>query len=234
MKTRTSTLELEEITIDVIRKKIRNIHLRVYPPDGLVRISAPLQISDRTLHDFALSRLDWIRKQREKIAGRKQAAPLEYVSGETLYFEGDPYTLLVEYAEAKPSVSLQTDRILLTVRPGSSSEKKQSVFREWQRHELIKKVDPLIVSWSGIMKVAPSFRGIKRMKTKWGSCHTREGRIWLNLDLAAVSMECLEYVIVHELAHLLEPGHGPAFKRVMDRFLPDWKERKTLLNQSRH
>jgi len=223
-------LQIEEITIDVEYKKIKNIHLRVYPPDGQVRISAPVRVDRGYLRDFALSRVGWIRKQQERIKGIKPAPQAEYLSGELHYLRGKPYVLeLVEQA-SRPYVTILGNVLRLCVRPGSTLEKRRAVMEDWYRSQLAEALPDIVGYWEKVIGVSTAEYKIKRMKTKWGTCNRKARRIWINLELAKKSPECLTYIVVHELVHLLERGHNCIFYRYMDRFLPLWKQYKRELN----
>ena len=227
----TQKLQIEDITIDVEYKKIKNIHLRVCPPDGQVRISAPARIDRGYLRDFAASRLEWIRKQQERIKSIRPALQAQYLSGETHYFRGKPYVLeLVEQA-SKPCVIILGNVLRLCVRPGTTFEKRRAVMEEWYRTRLAEALPDIAGYWERIIGVKAAEYKIKRMKTKWGTCNRKARRIWINLELAKKSYECLTFIIVHELVHLLERGHNHVFYGYMDRFLPQWKQYKQELNK---
>lgn len=224
-------LQIEDISIVVEYKRIKNIHLRVCPPDGQVCISAPVRVDRAYLRDFAVSKLGWIRKQQERIKGMRPILPEEFLSGEIHYFFGKPYVLeLIEQA-SKPHINIMGNVMRLYVRPGSATEKRRVVMEEWYRSQLAEALPDLIEHWEKAIGVRIGEYRIKRMKTKWGTCNRKARRIWINLELAKKPPECLTYIVVHELVHLLERGHNNIFYAYMDRFLPEWKQFKHELNR---
>lgn len=225
-------ITIGDITIDVIKKDIKNIHLGVYPPDGRVRIASPLKVTDETIRLFVLSKLTWIKKHQAKYQNYHRPDPREYVSGESHYFRGDRYLLNVIYYECSPPVIIRNKtHIDLYVKPGSSQADREKVMNNWYRQELKKLIPPLIDKWQKIIGVQVQEWRIKKMKTCWGTCNIQEQRIWLNLELIKHSPHCLEYVIVHELVHLLERHHNQRFISYMDKFMPTWRLYKEELNQ---
>lgn len=217
-------LQIEDITIDIEYKKIRNIHLRVCPPDGQVRISAPTKVDRGYLRDFAESKLRWIRRKQEQIRGIGTVAPAQFLSGETHYFFGKPYMLeLVEQA-GKPHVDITAGVLKLYVRPGATAEKRSAVMEEWYRSRLAEALPVLFEHWEKVIGVRAAEYKIKKMKTRWGTCNRKARRIWINLELAKKSPESLTYIVVHELVHLLERGHNRVFYAYMDSFLPQWRQ----------
>ena len=225
-----SVLQVEELTIDVEWKKIKNIHLRVCPPDGRVRISAPMRTDSGVLSKFVQSKLDWIRKQQARIRMREPSETIKFVSGEIHYFGGKRYMLELEERASKPEVILEGDTMRLYIRPGATFEKRQSIVEEFYRTQLRQALPALIARWEQILNVRVNDFGIKKMKTRWGTCNRKAGRIWINLELAKRQPECLEYIVVHEMVHLLERGHNVIFYGYMDRFLPQWRLIKKKLN----
>ncbi|HEX2944339.1 MAG TPA: SprT family zinc-dependent metalloprotease [Clostridia bacterium] len=224
-------LQIEDITIDIEYKKIKNIHLRVCPPDGQVRISAPVRVDRGYLRDFAISKLGWIRKQQERIKGAKPVKPAEYLSGEIHYYLGRPYVLQLCEQDSRPHADISGNIIRLHVRPGADAEKRRAVLEEWYRSRLEEALPELFVRWEKVIGVKTVEYRIKRMRTKWGTCNRKARRIWINLELAKKPPECLTYIVVHELVHLLERGHNQIFYGYMDRFLPQWKQYKNELNK---
>lgn len=225
-------LQIEDISIDVEWKRIKNIYMRVYPPDGKVHISAPIRMDYGTLRVFAESRLGWVRKQQARMRSRKPAAPKEFVTGEIHPFTGKDFVLHLVEQQSKPQVFLDSDFIVLCVRPGASAEKRQAVMDEFYRAQLKQVLPGLIAKWEQVMKVKVNDFGIKKMKTRWGTCNRKVGRIWFNLELAKRPPECLEYIVVHEMVHMLERGHNAIFYGYMDRFLPQWRMIKIELNRT--
>jgi predicted metal-dependent hydrolase len=224
-------LELAGIAVDVIRKDIRNVHLSVYPPTGKVRISAPLRMDLATIRLFAIAKLGWMRQQQKKVNAQERETPREYLERESHYLWGRRYLLKIVEKDASPAVELQHSRIVLRLRPGSGPEKKQETLDDWYRTQLKAAVPAVIAKWEPLMGVKVDRVFVQRMKTKWGSCSRTTAAIRLNTDLARKPKECLEYIIVHELAHLREPTHNTRFTTLMDQLLPDWRNRRDQLNQ---
>lgn len=224
-------IQIGEITVDVVRKKIKNIHLSVYPPTGAVRVSAPLRTGLPIIRFFLLSKLGWIKKQQQKLQAQDREPPREYLDRESHYVWGKRYLLKVVEADCAPSVSLEHSQMTLTVRPGATFQKKQDVVEEWHRTLVKEALSELIVKWERILGVSVSACTVRKMKTRWGSCTTRTGRIRINTDLAKKPPECLEYILVHEMIHLLEPSHNKRFVALMDQYVPKWKLYKAELNR---
>ncbi len=224
-------IELGEIAVDVVKKDIKNVHLSVYPPAGRVRISAPLRMDLDTIRVFAISKLGWIKQQRKKMGGQERETPREYLDRESHYVWGKRYLLKVIEKEAAPEVELKHNQMLLQTRPGMNEEKKQAVLDEWYRAQLKEAVAPLIAKWEPLMRVTVERVFVQRMKTKWGSCSPGSASIRLNTDLARKPRECLEYIIVHEMAHLLEPTHSSRFIALMDHYMPNWRFQREVLNR---
>lgn len=228
------TIMLGSIEVTVTKKKIKTLRVTVHPPDGRVRISSPLRASDEYIKNFALSKMGWIEKQQKKFQLQPRPPLHRYVSGESHFFHGEPHILDVRYEDKKPGVLINGDILVLCVRPGSSMEKRIKTLNEWYRSDLKKQIPLLIEKWALIVKDVPLEWGVKNMKTRWGSCNTGAKRIWLSLRLAEKSVSCLEYVVVHEMVHLLERRHGKPFVAHMDRILPDWRNIRDNLNSTPH
>ena len=228
---KNTQIELDGLTIEVVWKKIKNLHLRVYPPDGRVRISAPAQISLASIRTFALSRLDWIRKQQKKFQEQEREMPLAYRDGESHALWGRRCPLRIVEAAGPPSVIVEGDVIVLRVGPGTGANKKQAVIEEWYREQVRAAAGELVAIWEPVMGVKVERLFVQRMKTRWGTCTPTRHSIRLNSELAKKPRECLEYVVVHELAHLIEPTHNARFKAQLDRFLPGWQQVKKNLNR---
>ncbi len=224
-------LQLGDITVDVVLKDIKNVHLSVYPPAGRVRIAAPTRMSIDTIRVFAISKLGWIKEQQQKLQDQAREAPREYIERESHYVWGRRYLLVVAEAERPPAIELEHNRMLLTVRPGSDEGRRQAIVDEWYRRLLKAAVPPLITRWEQVMGVQVARFFVQRMKTKWGSCSPGTRSIRLNTDLAKKPRECLEYLVVHELVHLLEPTHNTRFVALMDRFMPKWQAHRAALNR---
>ena len=224
-------LHLNDITIDVVLKDIKNVHLSVFPPSGRVRIAAPLRMNMDTIRIYAISKLGWIKKQQQKFREQEREAPREYLYKEGHYFLGRRYLMKIVEHDSPPFVLLKHNTIVLYVRPNTDIPKRQVIMDEWYRQELKELAPPIIAKWEKTMDVSINELGIKKMKTKWGTCNREAKRIWLNLELAKKPVHCIEYIIVHELAHLLERSHNDKFVAYMDNYLPEWKHLKSELNQ---
>lgn len=224
-------LHLNDITIDVVLKDIKNVHLSVFPPVGRVRITAPLRMNMDTIRIYAISKLSWIKKQQQNFLAQEREAPREYLYKEGHYFMGRRYLMKIIEHDAPPFVVLKHHTIELYVRPNTEITKRQVIMDEWYRQELKELAPPIIVKWEKLMDVSINELAIKKMKTKWGTCNREAKRIWLNLELAKKPLHCIEYIIVHELAHLLERSHNDKFVAIMNTFLPEWKHLKNELNQ---
>jgi len=224
-------ITLGAISIEVELKDIKNIHLSVYPPMGRVRIAAPSRMNLDTIRIYAISKLSWIKKQQKKFQAQVREAPREYLSKEGHYYLGSRYLLKVIEHDAPPTVNIRHKTIQLYVRPGTDIPKKQAIMEEWYRAKLKEIVPPIISKWEKAMGVSLNEFGIKKMKTKWGTCNNEAKRVWLNLELAKKPLHCIEYIIVHELVHLLERNHSDKFVAYMNHFLPEWKHLKNELNK---
>jgi hypothetical protein len=219
-------MRVSDIEIEVIKKNIKNIHLTVLPPLGKVRITAPRHVSNQVIRAFAEGKTDWIRKHIERIQGEAGHRASDYVTGEQHSLWGRWHTLEIRTGSRLRSAEIREDRILLTVREHASLEHREKAMNDLYRNELKAKGLPLVERWERTIGVKTNAVGIKNMRTRWGTCNTIDKRVWLNLQLARFPEHCLEYVVVHELVHLLVKNHGPVFKDYMDRYLPDWRERK--------
>lgn len=220
---KSSQITVDDIDVQIIRKKIKNLHLRVYPPDGCVRVTAPLCIKDEEVRFAIMKRFDWIKKQQLRLSHYPKLKPCEMISGESHYYLGEPYSLEVIEGKGKHEVVLNDSSLLLYVRANTNMDKRMLVLNEWYRQELKALIPALIQKWQPIMAVKVDDWRIKKMKTRWGTCNISAHRIWLNLELIKKPMACLEYVLVHEMVHLLERNHTQKFKAYMDEFLPDWR-----------
>ncbi|MBA3072299.1 MAG: M48 family metallopeptidase [Anaerolineae bacterium] len=225
-------ITVSDIVIDVERKEIKNLHLSVNPPNGKVRIAAPLNIDDDAVRLFAVSRLAWIRKQQSKFEDQSRQTEREYVSGESHYFKGERYLLNVIYQKGNPKVAIRNKtHIDLFVREDSTLLQRKMVLTEWYRKQLKAVLPDQITKWQAVIGVELNDWGVKQMKTKWGTCNIEQKRILINLELAKKPERCLEYIIVHELVHLLERKHNDHFVGLMDQFLPQWRTHREELNQ---
>jgi predicted metal-dependent hydrolase len=226
-----SRIQLGDIGVDVVRKDIKNVHLSVHPPTGRVRIAAPERMSLDTVRVFAIAKLPWIKKQQRKLREQERETPREYIDRESHYVWGKRYLLKVLEADQPASVELNHGRMILHVRPGTDKAKRQAILEDWHREQLRRAVPPLINKWERLIGVVVRRVFIQRMKTKWGSCNDRAGSIRLNTDLARKPRECLEYIVVHEMVHLLEPTHNARFVALMDQFMPKWQSHRDVLNR---
>jgi predicted metal-dependent hydrolase len=225
-------LNLTDIAADVVFKDIKNVNLRVCPPAGKVRISAPLRMNPDAIRRFALSKLDWIRDQQLKLRRHERETPREYQDCESHYLWGKRYQLkLIEGSHAR-SIDLNDDQMFLRLRPDTPLRKKQTIMEEWYRAQITAAVPPLIAKWEPAMTVKVEQFFVRRMRTRWGSCTPRTRKIRLNIELAKKSPELLEYVVVHEMVHLIERHHNDRFARLMDRHLPNWRDLRKALNHS--
>jgi predicted metal-dependent hydrolase len=232
MATQTiKTIDIGNIEINVVQKNIKNVHLSVYPPLGKVRISAPLRMNLDTIRVFAISKLDWIRHQQQKLRSQVREPPRAYLDRESHYLWGKRYLLKLVEVNAPNHLELQHDNIVLQVRPGLDLAKKRAIIDDFYRQQLEATIPPLIDKWERLMGVNVASFSVRKMKTKWGSCTPALQTIRLNLELAKKPPECLEYVIVHELVHLLEPSHNKRFVAFMDAFMPKWRFYQTELNR---
>lgn len=224
-------IQLGEMPVDVVRKDIKNVHLSVHPPSGRVTIAAPAHMSLDSIRVFAITKLGWIRREQKKMREQEREAPREFLERESHYVWGKRYLLHVTEAEASPVIQLRHKRILLQVRPGTSREKCQELVEEWYRHQIREAVSPLIERWEKRLDVKVEKIFVQRMKTKWGSCNHDARTIRLNTDLAKKPPECLEYIVIHELMHLLEPTHNARFQSLMDHHHPQWRSHQDTLNR---
>lgn len=224
-------IEVGSVALQLNRKPIKNLHISVLPPDGRVRVSAPQSMTDAAVRMALISRIPWIKQQQRDFALQLRQSAREMISGECHYLWGRRYRLNVVERAGKHEIKRGGGRLHLSVNAGTTTERRTLVLWAYYRELLKAKIAELLPIWEHKIGVTATGWGVKKMKTKWGSCNTRAKRIWVNLELAKKPPECLEYVLVHELVHLLERTHNELFKAHMDRLLPDWRERRDLLNQ---
>jgi predicted metal-dependent hydrolase len=224
-------LQLGKIDVDVVRKNIKNVHLSVHPPTGRVRIAAPQRMSLDTVRVFVIAKLQWIKSQQQKLREQERESPREYLDRESHYVWGKRYLLKIIEGNEPPRVELSHSRMSLQLRPRTDAGKRRAILDKWYRELLRVAVPPLIEKWERLMGVKVKGHFIQRMKTKWGSCNHFAKTIRLNTDLARKPRECLEYIVVHEMAHLLERTHNDRFLGIMDRFMPKWQFRREILNR---
>lgn len=220
---------ISDINIEVQKKNIKNMHLSVLPPDGKVRISVPVNAKDETIRLFAISKIGWIKKQIDRFQNQPRQTEREFVSGESHYVWGRRYRMEIRHNH-RNNVEIKGNKLILTVREFSTTQQREKIMTEWYRKQLKEKLLELVEKWEEIIGVKAETVRVKNMLTRWGTCNTKDKRIWINLQLAKKPIECLEYVIVHELVHLLEKSHNSVFVDYMDKFLPDWRVTKDLLN----
>lgn len=224
-------VEIGSIAMQLNRKAIKNLHISVLPPDGRVRVSAPESMTETAIRMAVISRIPWIKKQQSDFAKQPRQSDREMVSGECHYLWGRRYRLNLIERSGKHEIKLGRGRLHLYVNPATTLENKALVLSSYYRDALKARIAELLPVWEDKIGVKAADWGIKKMKTKWGSCNIQAKRIWLNLELAKKPPECLEYILVHELVHLLERNHNERFKGYMDKLLPDWRERRDLLNR---
>ena len=224
-------IQLGDMAIEVAFKDIRNVHLSVYPPDGRVGISAPRRMALDTIRVFAISKLDWIRRQQRRIREQDREPPREYLDRESHYVWGKRYLLAVEQRDVPPAVELKHSKFMVYVRPGTPRERLGEIAESWYREQVRRALPALIARWEPRMGVRVSRFFVRRMRTRWGSCNPTARSIRLNTDLAKKPRECLEYIVVHEMVHLIEPTHNARFVAHMDRFMPRWQFHREVLNR---
>ena len=223
-------MELGGVVLDIVKKDIQNIHLSVYPPTGRVRLAAPARMKLDTIRLFAISKLGWIKQQQKKLCEQERESPREYLDRESHYVWGRRVLLKLVDVDAPASVLLRHSKLLVSARAGTDEAAREAIVASWYRQILKAEVAPLIASWEPRLKVEVNGFYIQQMKTKWGSCNPTAGTLRLNTELAKKPKSCLEYIVVHEMSHLLEPTHGPRFLALMDRFMPAWREARAHLN----
>lgn len=224
-------IDLGGLAVEVVKKDIKNIHLSVYPPAGRVRVSAPLRMNLDTIRLFTVSKINWIKRQQKKLREQERESPREYIDRESHYVWGKRYLLEVSESDGAPTVELKHSRIQVCVRPGAGEEKKRIVVEEWYREQLKGAVPALIAKWESRLGVGVARFYVRKMKTKWGSCNPKSRTIRLNTDLAKKPPRCLEYLILHEMIHLLEPTHNNRFVALMNQFMPHWQFHRAELNK---
>lgn len=227
----TTTIELGDVTVELTRRAVKNVHLAVHPPDGRVTLVAPVGTRLDVARAYAVTKLPWIRDQRTKLRGQVREAPRRYLTRESHYVWGRRYLLVVAEREAKPGVTLDHRRITLSMRPGSTVEQRRTVMHAWHLQLLHDTVPALVAKWERALGVKVSRYFLQRMKTRWGGCNHAARTIRLNTELVKKPKDLLEYVIVHEMAHLIEPTHGPRFIAVLDQHYPAWREARAELNE---
>ncbi|NNM59932.1 MAG: M48 family metallopeptidase [Legionellales bacterium] len=228
----TKQITLDDIVISITKKKIKNLHLKIYPPDGTVKISAPLWMNMDQINAFVLSKSDWIKQQRTFFQEQRREPSRAYLDQENHLVWGNPYVLNVIETAHRPKVDMQDNHLFLHIPIGANEEKRAMILHAWYRDQLKQAIPPLIAKWEPCMNVKVEQFFIQRMKTRWGSCNPRSRNIRLNTELAKKPFTCLEYVVIHEMVHLLEPSHNARFKSLMTEFMPQWRFHRGELNQS--
>ena len=229
----TSRLRVGGISVEVVRKRIKHLHLGVHPPEGRVRVAAPLRLDDDAVRAAVISRLAWIRRKRAEFARQPRQSRREFVSGESHYFEGRRYRLDVVESTGPTGMRLRNNSWMeMRVRPATGRDAREAMLYRWYRARLRERVPGIIAEWEPRIGVRVADWRIRRMKTRWGTCNTAARRIWLNSELAKKPPPCLEYVVVHEMVHLVEPSHNERFREIMDRAMPGWSLRADELNRA--
>lgn len=226
-----TTIELGDVTVELTRREVKNVHLAVHPPHGRVTLVAPVGTRLDVARAYAVTKLPWIRDQRAKLRGQAREVPRRYVTRESHWLWGRRFLLVVVERDRKPGVTMDHRRITLTVRPGSSVERRREVMHAWHLRQLHETVPDIIVRWERTLRVTVSRYFLQRMKTRWGGCNAAARTIRLNTELVKKPKDLLEYVVVHEMVHLLEPTHGPRFVALLDRHYPAWREARAELNE---
>jgi predicted metal-dependent hydrolase len=232
MTIETKTLTVSGIKVEVVRKDIKNLHLGVYPPNGRVRVAAPRVVSDEAVRLAVIDKLGWIKRKKAKFADQPRQSQREMVNGESHYFLGRRYRLRVHEHNGPARVAVRgVASIDLFVRPGTNAEQRETILLRWHREQLKGLIPPLLEKWQKLLHVRAAAWGIKRMRTKWGSCNPSARRVWINLDLAKKPELCLEYIVAHELTHLRERHHNDRFTSLLDAHMPQWRKYRDMLNR---
>lgn len=226
-----TTIQIGELTVEVTQKDIKNLHLSVHPPLGRISVAAPRHLSVSAIRAFAIGKLSWIRQEQAKLREQERETPREFLHRESHYVWGRRCLLDVVEQDAAPAVSWSRNRLTLMIRPGTDEIRRGEVLEAWYRAQLREQAKPVMAEWEKRLGVQVQKTFVQRMKTRWGSCNVARRSVRLNTDLAKKPRECLDYVIVHELVHLLEPTHNARFVAMMDQFLPGWPHRRDQLNR---
>ncbi len=226
-------LEVGGISVEVVRKQIKHLHLGVYPPEGRVRVAAPMRLDDDAVRAAVISRLAWIRRKRAEFARQPRQSRREFVSGESHYFEGRRYRLDVVESTGRTGIRLRNNAWMeMRVRSATGRDAREAMLYRWYRARLRERIPEIIAEWEPRIGVRVADWRIRRMKTRWGTCNAAARRIWLNSELAKKPLPCLEYVVVHEMVHLVEPSHNERFREILDRAMPGWPLRADELNRA--
>ena len=222
-------IEIDGISIEILRKPIKNMNLRIYPPNGLVKVSAPMSFSEQFIRQYLQEKSDWIHNQRNRIRERSSHEEEAFQTGTTIPFKGTNYLLIIEEHHGPSHIKIKDELIYCYTQQNASQMQIKMLIERWYRREMESLIPELMMHWEMVIGVKVAQWGIKKMKTRWGSCNTRARRIWLNLSLIKKPGLCLEYVLVHELVHLLEASHNQRFYTLMTQFMPQWREYQYLL-----
>ena len=226
-------IDIDGMTVQVVRKDIKNLHISVYPPRGRVRVAAPLRLNDDAVRLAVISRLGWIRRKQAEFEEQVRQSLREFVTGESHYFEGRRYRLNVTEREGSPTVRLiNNTTIELSIRPGSDRETREIALYRWYRLQLRRSLPAIVAKWENVIGERVVEVRIRKMKTRWGTCNREACRIWLNLELIKKPRSCLEYILVHEMVHLIERGHNDRFRALMDSYMPKWRMHRDELNRA--
>ncbi|MCR6487340.1 M48 family metallopeptidase [Amycolatopsis sp. OK19-0408] len=232
MSTTSAYLTIRGIDVDVVYKDIKNLHIGVYPPMGRVRVAAPERFDDDQVRLAVIQRLPWIKRQREQFENARRQSEREMISGESHYAWGVRYRLRVIERPGRAHFEVGAGRLLLYVPAGTPPDHRRLLLDDWYREQARRVIPNLVAKWEPVLDVSVPRWSIRRMKTKWGSCNRETGHLWFNLELAKKHPECLEYIVVHEMNHLIERSHGQRFTRLMDKAMPDWRARRDRLNEA--
>jgi predicted metal-dependent hydrolase len=231
MTIETHHFTVRGIKVEVVRKDIKNLHLGVYPPQGRVRVATPLVVNDEAVRLAVIDKLGWIKRQKARFAEQPRQTQREMVNGESHYFMGKRYRLRIHEIDAPAKVALRgLGSIDLFVRPNTDADQREIILLRWHREQLKTIIPPILEKWQSALKVQVADWGVKKMKTKWGSCNTVARRVWFNLELAKKPVQCIEYIVLHELVHLLERHHNEHFTSLMDSYMPQWRHCRDTLN----
>ena len=232
MNTDAARMEIRGIAVEVVRKDIKHLHVGVYPPEGRVRVAAPLRLDDDAVRLAVISRLAWIRRKRDEFQRQDRQSQREFVSGESHHFEGRRYRLDVVVSDSPSGIRLRNAAwIELRVRPSTGRDGREAILYRWYRARLRERIPEIIAKWEPRIGVVVADWRVRRMKTRWGTCNREARRIWLNSELAKKPVACLEYVVVHEMVHLIERAHNERFQGILDRVMPNWRHRLDALTQ---
>ncbi len=228
------TISVDDLDITLLRKRIQNLHLRIHPENAQVTVSAPIQLSEQDVHEFISKHLEWIKKHKKKFTSESAAKASSDIHNNKCYILGKPFTLKVIEQSYSNRVIEGYDCLIIYSKSGISTEKKQQLLENWRRQKIKEIIPDLIKKYERIMSVNVLNFGVKRMKTRWGTCNPAAKRIWLNLELIKFPVECLECVIVHEMVHLFEQHHNTHFYKLMDKFMPMWKAHDQILHDNKY